>query len=352
MNKEFRLIFIVFLLLIGQQALAVTPLCSNPASTVPIADLSLAAAIKAKLKVPIITCQEILKLKDLTSQETHITSLEGLEHATNLAELDLSKNQISDLNALVDLSSLKVLNLSDNNIASITPIAFSTNLTILILNNNQIADIFLLTALSNLEELQIGGNPIPKEDLRQLQQLPNLTRLGLDRLDIGNANEVLNYIANPQQLTLLSLARTGITDLSFTSSLPNLERLIAWGNKIQSIQPLLGLQNLARLNISANELNDLSPLSNMQNLEFVQANSNQLMDLSALATLPNLKLVHLKNNNISDVSPLIANANFGLRERSVVFLEDNCLTQEDTVPLNELFNRGIRVTYEPQKQCQ
>ena len=143
-----------------------TSLLPRP-EVVSIPDSNLAAAIR--------------KVLNLTPRDA-ITQLNML----NLARLDVSDHQITNITGLQHAKNLSVLNLRGNQISDITPIANLTNLIHLDLFNNQIRDIASLEKLTNLNALLLAGNPIadmsPLHAL--LEQIPDIN------LDIW-------YIINP-----------------------------------------------------------------------------------------------------------------------------------------------------------
>ena len=113
--------------------------------TVEIPDANLRAAIEKSLnkaRGARITPADMATLTRIeargTTRYSKINDLTGLEFATNLTGLDLSRNQISDITALAGL----------------------TNLTWLDLRYNQISDIAALLGLTNLESLDLWGNPL------------------------------------------------------------------------------------------------------------------------------------------------------------------------------------------------
>ena len=127
-----------------------------------------------------------------------IRDITGLQHATNLKELHISQNPITDLrpianltqleelhfwhgpprptnldlSPLTQLTNLRVLSLSGNGITDISPLANLQRLTYLHLNRNNIGDFSPLVGLTNLRELWIRYNMA--WDLSMLSHL-NLT---------------------------------------------------------------------------------------------------------------------------------------------------------------------------------
>ena len=129
-----------------------------------------------------------------------ISDLTGLEFATDLRELDLRDNPITDLRPLANLTMLERLYLSDilpstptldlrplanlinleeltlenSKVSDISPLARLKKLQILDLSHNDISDLRPLAGLRELKVLRIRGNPI--DDLTPLSEL-NLTHL-------------------------------------------------------------------------------------------------------------------------------------------------------------------------------
>ncbi len=70
-----------------------------------------------------ITENDMKMILTINSPSTNITSIEGLQHCTNLTCLMLNNNNISDISPLANLTKLSVLNLSDNSISDYSPTA-------------------------------------------------------------------------------------------------------------------------------------------------------------------------------------------------------------------------------------
>lgn len=135
---------------------------------------------------------------DATSRD--ISSLVGLEHATNLMTLWLGDNQW---------------------ITDVSPLAGLTNLTQLVLNQNRIADISPLSELVNLWHLDIHHNQIT--DISALSRMTRLRRL--------------------------SLRENRIRDISVLSGLTSLDDLILSLTEVSDLTALLGLTRLSRLDV-------------------------------------------------------------------------------------------------------
>src|SRR5919199_1430007 len=95
--------------------------------------------------------------------DNQISDIKPLESLTNLTVLSLSNNQINDIKPLESLTKLTRLDLHFNEINDIKPLQSLTNLTELGLYDNQISDIKPLASLTNLIALYLGGNPLAPE---------------------------------------------------------------------------------------------------------------------------------------------------------------------------------------------
>jgi internalin A len=112
----------------------------------------------------------ILYLSD--NQVSDLGPLSVWTAATELAELGLANNRITDLPSLGNLSALSTVDLSGNQIVDVSPLASLPNLFVLKLNGNRIADLAPLLGFSGLEQrnydrgglfnatVDLSGNPI------------------------------------------------------------------------------------------------------------------------------------------------------------------------------------------------
>ena len=164
-----------------------------------------------------VTYDQIKKLKSLSTPNNDpakmIKSIEGLEYATNLEELDLNYNKIQDLTPLKQLKQLKILDISYNPIVNLSCI-------------------------------------------RVLSDLVYLKAIG-----ISDNNPNFSCIAKLKNLSFLNLGVNNLKDISFVNELSNLKHLYLSFNRIQSIESLAGLP-LITLAIDNNNITDFSPISN------------------------------------------------------------------------------------------
>ena len=198
----------------------------------------------------------LASLDVLDVRDAGVVNLEGLQHASGLAELDLSFNPLEkNLAVLSSLSSLERLYLDGAvSSAQLTHLSGLTGLKVLSVRSNGLADVTALGSLSGLQELDVGDN-----------------RLG---------------------------------DLSTLSNLTALRALDASGNRVEDLSPLSSLSGLRRLTLTDNEVGQLRGLSNLTRLEELGLAGNAVTELSALTELPELRRLDLRGNRLEDVGPL------------------------------------------------
>ena len=212
-----------------------------------------------------VTVADMESLTILKAQERNISSIEGLEYAVNLREINLGSNKLINISSLSNLTNLKELHLS----------------------NNQISDISVLSNLTNLKYLHLGKNRI--SDMSVLENLTNLTNL-----------------------TYLSLRDNQISDISVLSNLTNLNTLYLYNNQISDISVLENLTNLTNLRLDNNKIHDITPIKNLKKLTALNLSNQRPIieagdfksEANALDISTNNPIIGLnnKNLNISSIS--------------------------------------------------
>lgn len=111
---------------------AVSSVISTPLNLTPVsfADANLQAVVRATLIKPsgTITVTDMERLESLQAAGLKIGNLGGLQYASNLKELSLEINQITDVSQLKNLKRLEWVGLSGNQITDISPLAANTGL--------------------------------------------------------------------------------------------------------------------------------------------------------------------------------------------------------------------------------
>lgn len=171
-----------------------------------VPDKNLEKAIKRALglgeEIPL-TEKYMERLEYLYVPQLDIGSIEGLQYAKNLRQLEIHDNKVKDLTPIKGLNKLEELTASRNDIEDILPLANLNNLKRITIDENLIEDITPLSNLNQLTYLSMWSNKA--KSLEPLLELVNLKNLYIGE------NEIL--------------------DLSPLSSM-NLNSIDAWGQKV------------------------------------------------------------------------------------------------------------------------
>ncbi|WP_404459812.1 leucine-rich repeat domain-containing protein [Sutcliffiella horikoshii] len=156
-------------------------------------DANLEEAIRNNIQIynRQITSGDLEKAEYLNISGYDITSLEGLQFATNLKALNADHNNIKDVSPLADLTQMTDLVLWNNQITDISSLEKLTNLTFLDLDTNNVSDISALENMEQLEILWLKDNPVT--DISLLLQLPSLTDLYLEGINVDFSEGTEGY---------------------------------------------------------------------------------------------------------------------------------------------------------------
>lgn len=371
-----------------------------------IADENFENAVKEQLELKQtseLTLQDMETIESLLMPEKKISSLKGIEHASNLKELDISDNQIkrlvdlkennaietliadrnglssvedlrnlnslqwlslgeneiTELNGLSHLNGLLSLSLFKNNIQDITPLKGLTHLEYLDLDDNQVTDLAALAGYEELTTLLISGNRI--KSISSLKEIASLAYLYANDNEISDLTPLAELNVEDGEI---ELARNNIKDLSPLAGIKvsGTLRLNINENEVSSLGPLQNLHGLTSLRASGNKINGLEPLNGMIELKLLDLSYNQLGSLTGLNlcgdedykldfshnSLKDIKAlesvtvgaIDLESNNIVDISPL-KNLSAG-----TVNLKNNPLSPESIKLIQELRKKGVEIEFE------
>lgn len=194
-------------------------------------DSDLEAAIKEKLGIEPedpISFSDVIDVEALQLEDSELTSLEGIQNFSNLSELYLSSNSLTDeaLAPLTELDQLVVLELDDNLLVNPSTLGSINTLTSLSLMKNQIEDISFVENLSNLEYLYLAYNYI--NDIEPLGTLPFIEEVDLyyNPIDLdpgsGSYQTLLAFLPNEEVVIYFSeLAVSDMDESTVTLSWDN-----------------------------------------------------------------------------------------------------------------------------------
>ena len=290
-----------------------------------------------------------------------ISSLEGLQYATNLLLLELNDNNISDISPLAGLDIRAVelnynnisgtidfaqmgwaiadnINLGYNKIESVKNISELTSAVYLDLSYNKLSDITELLGFTTLETLRINDNCYSLDpsgdDYSYFEQIrsenSNLHTFVYQPQLVGSITEDFAISFNDSKLleallangvdvtgdgkisacelgnvySELDLSGYGIADITGLEYAINTPSINLSENKITSVNALAGLKQLRTLDISDNSIESIVALLNLVNLTSLNAGGNKLVSIGAVSNLTVLTSLDLSRNSITDVSAL------------------------------------------------
>ena len=151
-----------------------------------------------------ITISQLQKFEFLCVDSCNISSLRGLELASNLLALRLYNCTIDDISDISNLSNLKELSIRNCNIKDIAPLSNLTNLNYLVITNDKVKDISVLSNLKDLKWLDLNGNQIV--DLSALANLNRLQYLNIkdNPISVENLNNSQKIIKNNNPSILIN----------------------------------------------------------------------------------------------------------------------------------------------------
>jgi Leucine-rich repeat (LRR) protein len=331
---------------------------SSVAQSVSIPDAGLEAALREALAKPTgdITQADLAGLTILDASVREIQSIEGLEFAVNLEELNLSRNPsfsvtplaglplrilnlanvgpytsddypvcgqigepyepnltpgVNDLAALANIQSLEVLNLAGVHPGGLTFLSDLANLRELDLSSNLLFDISPLAGLA-LEVLNLssvygcqmddGGTAIYFqiiEDLSPLGEIPSLVSLDLKDsypTDVSFLEPLTNLVA---------------LDLSLSQSYTDPQPIIH--DQVTDISAVSGLASLEELRLARQRVQSLAPLAGHDQLRILDISYNiyfdhlagtwtrAIADFGPLGNLQGLEELYLSHDLVSDL---------------------------------------------------
>ncbi len=227
---------------------------------ITFSDRNLEKVIRNLIKKPKgdILKSDVKDIDNLFLYNSKITCINGLEAFTNLTELNMDENSISDISPLKNLKNLDKLWLNDNKVKEISPLKQLDRLTELYLEKNEISDITALRNLRKLSKLSLNHNPI--KDISSLYNLTELEELELNNCSIRD----INVISNLDKIGILDLSDNDINDIGVLGKIKDKDKLLClylWKNNISDISVLCDFNHLYELSLDKNPIKEYSPIA-------------------------------------------------------------------------------------------
>ena len=221
------------------------------------------------------------KINRLFIVNNKLEKLDGIERLSNLLNLDISKNKITDFTALKELSNKEIEN--DGLMRS-----SGGNSTIglhLIYSDSDVTDITIFNDF-NFVYLDLSNNKITTLDGYKPGEK-------LESLDVSNnlISDITNYVPN-DNLETINLMNNKLKDISSFKN-NNLSNILLSGNKGLSGYGKLNVRNISIIDCNINELESIS-----NEVTDLYADKNSIKDVSVLSDAKKLVNLSINDNKV------------------------------------------------------
>lgn len=221
----------------------------------------------------------------------------------------LQKTDITE----ADILSITELNLSRKNLTDVSDLEWFTNLVNLDLVENCLTDLSPIAGLKKLRRLVAGNDPFLSDEDRA-------KRLGINHFTDYSFLKTLTNLVD------VDFTATGDDNIEYAEYLPNVEEFRAYCNPITNISPLIHCKKLHQsyffdcpitdisvyrqlpdtfgIAINCTGVSDITPLAGKKNFSYLDAHDAEIEDISILADFEAMRYVTLAGNHIRDFTPL------------------------------------------------
>jgi Leucine-rich repeat (LRR) protein len=272
-----------------------------------------------------------------------LTQIEPLAVLNKLVKLSLNNNQLQSISSLLSLEKLSSLELAGNDLLSIEAHTFPKSLVTLDLSRNKLryVDDLVFRNLPFLNSLSIRANSISTIEADAFADLASLLSLNLGENLLENV-DVKVFWPLSLQLRNLNFDRNRLNKwptrllIDLWDVLSNLVELSMTRNQFDSIPDLSRLGQLAKLNLANNFIETLRsvPKHLPSSLNELNLASNYILAIQS-ELFVNLKNLHTLNLEANKISFLASKAFESLDMLKVLILRGNSLKR---VPSEQLFN--------------
>lgn len=147
------------------------------------------------------------KVLNLSGQGLKNSDLKNVKKMTNLSEIIVSNNDLTDLSVLSGITSLEKITFHNNKVKDISFLKNLKNIKVVGADRNGISDLSPLSGLTKLEEFWAYGNNFT--DISPLKNCKKLTHVNIG----GSSIEDVSPLANGQSLDVLNLSYNTVRDL-------------------------------------------------------------------------------------------------------------------------------------------
>lgn len=207
-----------------------------------------------------------------------ISSLKDLEQMPNLEEINIIGEEIQDITPLRNLSAIFELDLGKNNISDLSALEGKERLAFIGFQSNPLTDISVLGSCPMLKsmDLRVAGGGYSGEVLAEMGDF--------FFLDIANDSDAYRYL-DGKTIENLKLGSSGLYDLECIRN-TTVKQLYIYYSSIRDISALEGRTDIVYLNMAKSLVEDVSVLLTMPNLETVVMNEDLRDTMEKICAAP------------------------------------------------------------------
>ena len=160
---------------------------------------------------------------------------------------------------------------------------------------------------------QIKKLKINKEAQKSNIQILIYKYVNINNLDLSQCENIKDFtpISKLENLEILNISKTNISDISFIENNKNINELyLRFCEKIKDFTPISKLQNLEIVDIGYTYISDISFLENNKNIKKLNLiNCKHINDFTPISKLERLEFINISKTYISYISFLENNKN-------------------------------------------
>ncbi len=226
-------------------------------------------------------------LRELNINHTGINDLSMLQK-TEIEVLYAESNGISDISGLSGMKSLSELYVANNLITEVPKDTDWNNLRILDISGNDLGDLNFLKSAIHLEIIKADDN-----NIMSIMGLENCTLLQTVSLANNSVTSVAPLEGSKDSIRFLILSDNNVSKIDY--SLPALEWLVIDNNNFRYLGFLTESQGLEYVSAARNRLDSIYEIQDKPYLKYLNVSHNSIegeVDISALSSLERCFLDH------------------------------------------------------------
>ena len=224
----------------------------------------------------------LTELRELSLGHNKVSDLTPISGLVGITALYLSNTSINDLSPISGMVRMTRLDLDNTQVSDLSPISGMVGMTRLDLSNTQVSDLSPISGLLGMTTLFLNGTQV--SDLRLISGMVGMKGLWVGNLKVSDLGPISAMVG----IKILYLSNTQVSDLSPISGMVGITKLYLDHTQVSDLRPINGMVGMTVLDLNDTQVNDLSPISGMVGMTRLDLSNTQVSDLSAVLSMPKL----------------------------------------------------------------